>query len=56
MNENLITALEAAWELDPVRLENKLWTLIANSKEVCYTSDVLKTDVEEMSNKTQRMA
>lgn len=28
MNENLITALEAAWELDPVRLENKLWRAV----------------------------
>ncbi len=28
MNENLVTALEAAWELDPVRLESKLWKLI----------------------------
>lgn len=28
MNENLVTALEAAWELDPVRLENKLWRAV----------------------------
>ena len=28
MNDNLIIALEAAWELDPVRLENKLWKLV----------------------------
>ena len=28
MNENLVTALEAAWELDPVRLENKLWRIV----------------------------
>lgn len=28
MNENLIDALEAAWELDPVRLENKLWETV----------------------------
>jgi len=28
MNDNLIIALEAAWELDPVRLENKLWKTV----------------------------
>lgn len=28
MNENLITALEAAWELNPVLLEKKLWETV----------------------------
>lgn len=28
MNDNLIIALEAAWELDPVRLEKKLWKTV----------------------------
>lgn len=28
MNEALITALEASWELDPVRMEKKLWDAV----------------------------
>jgi len=28
MNENLVIALEAAWELDPIRLEKKLWETV----------------------------
>ena len=46
MNENLIDALEAAWELDPVRLENKLWETVermsnqnTESTQTCGVSD-----------------
>lgn len=28
MNENLIIALEASWELNPVLLENVLWKTV----------------------------
>ena len=28
MMDTMVIALEAAWELDPVRLENKLWGTI----------------------------
>lgn len=31
MDENLITALEASWELDPVLMEDKLWKKIKDN-------------------------
>ena len=33
MRGKLIDALEAAWELDPVRLEDKLWNAIADENQ-----------------------
>ena len=31
MDENLITALEASWELDPVLMEDELWKRIKDN-------------------------
>ena len=50
MTDSMIIALEAAWECDPVRLENKLWDTIAKTDEVCYTSVSFKESVEYLSN------
>ena len=54
MRENLITALEAAWELDPIRLEGKLWKLLADAEPICY-NEKNKESVEEVSNDISRM-
>lgn len=56
MMDAMVDALEAAWELDPVRLENKLWDKIDSKSQVCYTSGELKHNVEQVSNENSRMA
>ena len=56
MMDAMVDALEAAWELDPVRLENKLWDKIDSKSQVCYTSGKLKHNVEQVSNENSRMA
>ena len=50
MTDALIIALEAAWELDPIRLENKLWDTIAKNEKICYSKCVSKGSVEHLSN------
>lgn len=50
MMDAMVDALEAAWELDPVRLENKLWDKIDSKSQVCYTSVGFKGNVEDLSN------
>ena len=34
MMDTMVVALEAAWELDPVRLEDKLWGMIDRTDTV----------------------
>lgn len=46
----MLIALEAAWELDPVRIEGKLWDKIDSKSQVCYTSVGFKGNVEDLSN------
>ena len=41
MIESNVIALEAAWELDPVRLDDKLWDSVDESD--CRTDVVQKT-------------
>ena len=55
MRDTLIIALEAAWELDPVRLERKLWGAVENSEKICYDFHGFKKDVEQVSNQNRRM-
>lgn len=45
MSDALIIALEASWENDPVRMENKLWNSIEeNPDEKAY---MVKSEQEE---------
>ena len=44
MNDSLIIALEATWELDPVRLENKLWGRLEKETK---KSNVSRTENKE---------
>ena len=50
MRDTFIIALEASWEHDPIRLDDKLWGVIAKKDEVCYNTHDMKRDVEEVSN------
>lgn len=56
MRDTLVIALEAAWELDPIRIESKLWNEIDSMSELCYTSGELKRSVEQVSNDNSKMA
>ena len=55
MMDAMITALEATWELDPVRLEGKIWDAIAKTDKQCYNKSVSRVSVEEMSNEFREM-
>ena len=55
MRDTLIIALEAAWELDPVRLEGKLWEEVEKSDQMCYDFHGFKKSVEQVSNQKRRM-
>ena len=55
MRDTLIIALEAAWELDPVRLEGKLWEEVEKSDQMCYDFHSFKESVEQVSNQKRRM-
>ena len=50
IRDTLIIALEAAWELDPARLDEKLWQALEESPKECYNKSGFKGNVEEMSN------
>ncbi len=50
IRDTLIIALEAAWELDPTRLEKKLWRALEESPKECYNKSGFQGKVEEMSN------
>lgn len=46
----MLIALEAAWELDPVRIEGKLWDKIDSKSQVCYNPKGFNRNVEDLSN------
>ena len=55
MRENMITALEASWEMDPVLMEDELWPRI---DKICldkYVSVSLRVGQELQSSPEVRM-
>lgn len=50
MIDTMLIALEAAWELDPVRIENKLWDAVDRKDSLCYALLGKQQSVEKVSN------
>lgn len=55
MNDTLIIALEACWELDPVLLDTKLWKEVEESDRLCYNFHSVEANVEKVSNQNRRI-
>ena len=54
MMDTLVIALEAAWELNPIRLDKKLWKALEESPDVCYNKPMFQGSVEQVSNEFVR--
>ena len=54
MRDTLLIALEAAWELNPVRLEGKMWKRLDENEDKCYNKSKFKKSVEQVSNGISR--
>ena len=55
MRDTFVIALEAAWEHDTVRLDDKLWGIIAKNNQVCYNTHEAKKGVENLSKADWKM-
>lgn len=50
MRDTNLIALEAAFELDPIRIDHKLWEMIDSNILICYYNVDFKRNVEDLSN------
>lgn len=55
MRDTMIIALEASFELDPIRMENKLWAAITKNDAICNNPHEIKENVEDLSKEFLKM-